>query len=155
MMEHSRFTVILCLGIAHACAADGFFQCKFCYHSIGILVFGDHTHQITSKGLQRTGRQRQNYRKNIAPPKQIQTTAILAGFCTVLSGSILIQRAGITAAAGISFPMMPVKTAAVRWIGATLIFALVVVISRKCCKNVSTPKLVSAEPKNTGVKSPA
>ena len=30
-----------------------------------------------------------------------------------------------------------------------------VVISRKCCKNVSTPKLVRAEPKNTGVRSPA
>ena len=30
-----------------------------------------------------------------------------------------------------------------------------VVILRKCCKNVSTPKLVSAEPKNTGVRSPA
>ena len=107
-----------------------FFQCKFCYHSIGILVFGDHTHQITSKGLQRTGRQRQNYRKNIALPKQIQTTAVLAGFCTVLSGSILIQRAGITAAAGISFPMMSVKAAAVRRIGAALIFALVVGIQR-------------------------
>ena len=30
-----------------------------------------------------------------------------------------------------------------------------VVILRKCCKKFSTPKFVSAEPKNTGVRSPA
>ena len=30
-----------------------------------------------------------------------------------------------------------------------------VVILRKCLRNVSTPKLVRAEPKKTGVRSPA
>lgn len=72
--------------------------------------------------------------------------------------NFLDSNASSSQSSSISFRIKAAGTSSLSVIGDSKVISMDydnASISRKCCKNVSTPKLVRAEPKNTGVRSPA
>ena len=76
-------------------------------------------------------------------PEQILMNAILSLCALFIFACILNTNAENACSVGDTRPI------------SALLESGVVVIFKKCCKKNSTPKFVSAEPKNTGVSSPA